>query len=104
MVPEGRRHGTGDVWTIGKAAVRPVSLVCGAGGDRASSRARPHQAGGRSSARAGGVDDLPGVATERRHSRRGPGVSRDYDLPPFWWTRVTAYAAAASCSFCIGVM
>ena len=26
------------------------------------------------------------------------------DLPPFWWTRVTAYAAAASCSFCIGVM
>ena len=29
---------------------------------------------------------------------------RDNDLPPFWWTRVTAYAAAASCSFCIGVM
>ena len=28
----------------------------------------------------------------------------DSDLPPFWWTRVTAYAAAASCSFCIGVM
>jgi hypothetical protein len=26
------------------------------------------------------------------------------DLPQFWWTRVTAYAAAASCSFCIGVM
>jgi hypothetical protein len=26
------------------------------------------------------------------------------DLPPFWWTRVTAYATAASCSFCIGVM
>jgi hypothetical protein len=29
---------------------------------------------------------------------------RQHDLPPFWWTRVTAYAAAASCSFCIGVM
>src|SRR5689334_3284309 len=26
------------------------------------------------------------------------------DLPPLWWTRVTAYAAAASCSFCMGVM
>ena len=32
-----------------------------------------------------------------------PGVG-PVDLPPFWWTRVTAYAAAASCSFCIGVM
>ena len=30
--------------------------------------------------------------------------SMRFDLPPFWWTRVTAYAAAASCSFCIGVM
>ena len=26
------------------------------------------------------------------------------DLPPLWWTRVTAYAAAASCSLCLGVM
>jgi integrase len=26
------------------------------------------------------------------------------EVPPYWWTRVTTYAAAASCSFCIGVI
>jgi transposase-like protein len=35
---------------------------------------------------------------------RAADLLQAYDLPPFWWTRVTAYAAAASCSFCIGVM
>jgi hypothetical protein len=25
------------------------------------------------------------------------------DLPPFWWTRITAYAAAAICSLWLGV-
>jgi hypothetical protein len=39
------------------------------------------------------------VALSQRYQRR-----RGYsDLPPIWWTRVTAYAAAASCSFRIGV-
>ena len=59
MVPEGRRHATSDVWTIGEAALRPVSLVCGAGGDRALSCTGLLDAGGRSSARTGCVDDLP---------------------------------------------
>ncbi len=77
MVPEGRRHATRDVQTIGKAALRPVSLVCGAGGDRAPSRAGPLHAGGRSPDRARGVDDLSGVAPQRRHPQRRPGVSRD---------------------------
>ena len=77
MVPEGRRDATSDVWIISKAALRPVSLVCGAGGDRAPAGAGQHHAGGRSPARAGSVDDLPGAAAQRRHSKRRPGVSRD---------------------------
>jgi hypothetical protein len=72
MVPEGRRHATSDVWPIGEAALRPVSLVCGAGGDRAPSRAGLHHAEDRSPARAGGIDDLPGAAAQRRHPKRRP--------------------------------
>ena len=34
MVQKGRRHATIDVWTISEAALRAVSFVCGAGGDR----------------------------------------------------------------------
>src|SRR6187402_401472 len=41
MVPEGRRHATSDVQAISEAALRPLSLVCRAGGDRAPSRAGP---------------------------------------------------------------
>src|SRR5674476_909664 len=77
MVPEGRGDATRDVWTIGEAALRPVSLVCGAGGDRASSRAGLLNAGGRSSAQTGSVDDLPRIAAQCRHSKRWSGVSRD---------------------------
>src|SRR5205823_5082533 len=33
MVPEGRRHATSDVCTIGEASLRPISLVCRASGD-----------------------------------------------------------------------
>ena len=87
MVPEGRRHATSDVWTIGEAALRPVSLVCGAGGDRAASRAGLH-AGGRSRAGAGSVDDLAGATAQRRHPKRRPRVSRDD----------SAMARRASCS------
>ena len=35
MVQEGRGHAAIDVWAIGEAALWSVSLVCGAGGDRA---------------------------------------------------------------------
>ena len=38
MVQEGRGHAAIDVWAIGEAALWSVSLVCGAGGDRAPSR------------------------------------------------------------------
>src|ERR1700687_4912226 len=77
MVPEGRRHATSDVWTFGKAALRPVSLICGAGGDRAPSRAGQYHTGGRSPARVGSIDNLPGVAAQRRHPKRRPRVSRN---------------------------
>src|SRR5437868_4731632 len=88
MVPEGRRHATSDVCTIGEASLRPISLVCRARGDRAPSRAGHHHAGSRSPARAGSVDDLPGVAAQRRHQKRRPRVSRDD----------SAMARRASCS------
>ena len=68
---------TRDVWTIGQAALGPVSLVRGAGGNRASSRAGLLNAGSCSPARAGSVDDLTGVAAQCRHSKRRSGVSRD---------------------------
>src|SRR4051812_40202907 len=74
MVPEGRRHATSDAQAIGEAALRPLSLVCRAGGDRAPSRAGPLHAGDRSPARAGGLDDLPGVTAQRCHPQRRPGT------------------------------
>src|SRR5689334_10171090 len=46
MVQKGRRHATIDVWTISEAALRPISFVCRAVGDRAPSRAGPLHAGG----------------------------------------------------------
>src|SRR5437763_12217663 len=48
MVPEGRRHATSDVCTIGEASLRSISLVCRARGDRTPSRAGHHHAGSRS--------------------------------------------------------
>ena len=46
MVQEGRGHAAIDVWAIGEAALWSVSLVCGAGGDRAPSRSGLLHAGG----------------------------------------------------------
>ena len=77
MVPEGRRHATSDVWTIGEASLQPVSLVCGAGRYRAPSCSGLHHAGRCSPARAGSIDDLPGTAAQRRHPKRRPRVSCD---------------------------
>jgi hypothetical protein len=75
MVPEGRRYATPTVWALSEAALRPVSLVCGARGDRAPARARLLHAGGRSSTWAGSIDDLPGVAAQRCHPKRQFGIS-----------------------------
>ena len=61
MVQEGRGHAAIDVWAIGEAALWSVSLFCGAGGDRAPSRSGLLHAGGRSPARASGIDNLPRV-------------------------------------------
>ena len=58
MVQEGRGHAAIDVWAIGEAPLWSVSLFCGAGGDRAPSRSGLLHAGGCSSARAGGIDNL----------------------------------------------
>ena len=77
MVPEGGRHATSDVSTLGKAALRAISLVGGAGGDRAPSCKGAFHAGGRTPARPGGIDDLPGVAPQRCHPKWRSGVSCD---------------------------
>ena len=77
MVQEGRGHAAIDVWAIGEAALWSVSLVCGAGGDRAPSRSGLLHAGGRSSARSGGIDNLQRAAAQRRHPKRRPRVSCD---------------------------
>jgi hypothetical protein len=77
MVQEGRRHAVIDVWAIGEAALWSVSLVCGPGGDRAPSRLGLLHAGGRSPARAGGIDNLQRAAAQRRHPKRRPRLSCD---------------------------
>ena len=77
MVQEGRGHAAIDVWAIGEAALWSVSLVCGAGGDRAPSRSGLLHAGGRSPARASGIDNLQRAAAQRRHPKRRPRVSCD---------------------------
>lgn len=77
MVPEGRWHAPSDVCTVGEAALRSVPLACGTGRDRAPAGVELLHAGDRSSAWAGGVDHLPGVAAQRRHPVRRSGVSCD---------------------------
>ena len=70
-------HAAIDVWAIGEAALWSVSLVCGAEGDRAPSRSGLLHAGGRSPARASGIDNLQRAAAQRRHPKRRPRVSCD---------------------------
>jgi hypothetical protein len=59
MVPKGRRHATSDVQILGEAALWTLPLVCGAGGDCASSCAGPFHAGDRTPAQAVRFDHLP---------------------------------------------
>lgn len=65
IVPESRRHATSDVEAISEAALRPLSLVCGTRGDRASASARLHHAGRCPPDRASGVDRLSRAAAQR---------------------------------------
>ena len=58
-----------------EAALGAVSVVRGTGGDRAVAGAGPRGARDRPPAGAGGIDDLPGAAAQRRHARRRSGVS-----------------------------
>ena len=52
---------------IGEAAFWKISFVCRTRGDCAFAGARLHCTGGSASDRTGGVNDLPGVAAQRRH-------------------------------------
>ena len=71
MVQEGRGHAAIDVWANGEAALWSVSLVCGAGGDRAPSRSGLLHAGGRSPARASGIDNLQRELRRNAATRSG---------------------------------
>ena len=71
MVQEGRRNATSNVRAIGEAAFWKISFVCRTRGDCALAGARLHRRGGSASDRTGGVNDLSGVAAQRRHSVSG---------------------------------
>jgi hypothetical protein len=65
-------------WAAIAAGMASEDAAVGAGvARRAPSRAGQHHTGGRSPTRAGSVDNLPGVATQLRHPKRRPGVSRN---------------------------
>src|SRR5437762_3162006 len=78
MVPKGRRHATRDIWTIGEAAFRAISVACGTRGACDSTRAVRGSAGDRPPDGAVGVDDLAGAATQCRDAQRGPGLSGNH--------------------------
>ena len=56
MVQKGRRYATIDVQQISEGPLWPVSLVCGAGGDRTSTRSGLRRAGHHAPARASSLD------------------------------------------------
>src|SRR3954464_3885757 len=77
MVSGGGWHATSGACALVEAALRAVSVVRGAGGDRAMSRAGPGDTGGGPPTGAGGLDDLAGAAPPRRDARRWPGLPGD---------------------------
>src|SRR3954462_342141 len=74
LVPEGGRHATIASRAGGEAAVRALSVVCRAGGNRDLARATARGARDRPPARARAVHDLPRAAPQRRHAQRRFGV------------------------------
>src|SRR3954469_10687726 len=74
LVPEGGRHATITSRAGGEAAVRALSVVCRAGGDRDLARATAWSARDRPPAQARAVHDLARAAPQRRHAQRRSGV------------------------------
>src|SRR3954470_11760499 len=74
LVPEGGRHATIPSRAVGEAAVRALSVVCRARGDRDLARAKARGARDRPPAGASAVHDLARAAPQRRHARRWSGV------------------------------
>src|SRR4051812_48055792 len=74
LVPEGGRHATIPSRAVVEAAVRALSVVCRAGGDRDLARATARGARDRPPARARAVHDLPRAAPQRCHAQRRSGV------------------------------
>ena len=77
VVPEVRRHATNSSVGLGAAAVGALSVVCGAGGDRAVASSGPRHARHRPAPRPSAVDNLAGAAAQRGDARRWPGVPGD---------------------------
>src|SRR3954452_16559007 len=74
LVPEGGRHATIPSRAGGEAAVRALSVVCRARGDRDLARATARGARDRPPAQARAVHDLARAAPQRRHAQRRSGV------------------------------
>src|SRR3954453_17067537 len=74
MVSGGGWHATSGACALVEAALRAVSVVRGAGGDRALSRPGPGGRGGAPPPGAGGLDNLARAAPQRRDARRWPGL------------------------------
>jgi len=75
MVPGGRRHATSDIWTIGEAALRAISVACGTRGSCDPTCAGRGSAGDRPADPEVGVDDLARAATQCRDAQRRPRLS-----------------------------
>src|SRR3981081_4328459 len=78
MVPKGRRHATSDIWTIGEAALRAISVACGTRGACDPTCAERGSAGDRPADGPVGVDDLAGAAAQCCDAQRGPGLSGNH--------------------------
>ena len=80
MVPEGRRHGTSDVWTIGEAALRAILVAGGAGGACDPASAGRGHTGDRPAGGAVGVDDLAGLDALRPTGATRPRAAAAWSI------------------------
>ena len=78
LVPGGGRDGAVAPVAVVEAAVRALSLLCGARGDRAVAGAGFGRAGGRAPAGAVGIDGFARAAAQRGDAGRQPGLPGDY--------------------------